>query len=180
MVYTQSFCKPFSKNACSLPLSLLLYLSHNTPPHFRLSHLKILRPLISLTRQALPPSTALVSLTRQTTLLPSSLSNNKTPLDLSHNKPINAWARARISDEARRYEARRGVAWRGEVRSGTTWWGEAHELRFLDLLLLLFLPDLRFGFDFCQFWVAGDGCRCAGGLELMGSSWFWAWFFGFV
>ena len=31
-----------------------------------------------------------------------------------------------------------------------------------------FLPDLRFGFDFCQFWVASDGCRCADGLLVMG------------
>ncbi len=31
-----------------------------------------------------------------------------------------------------------------------------------------FLPDLWFGFDFCQFWVVGNGCRCAGGLLVMG------------
>ena len=34
-------------------------------------------------------------------------------------------------------------------------------------LSFFFFTDLRFGFDFCQFWVAGDGCRCVSGLELM-------------
>ena len=31
-----------------------------------------------------------------------------------------------------------------------------------------FLPNLRLGFDFCQFWVVGDGCRCAGVGDLAG------------